>query len=839
MQVQAREFSAVRRHAPPLRRGESIHLSGKNPAPGAPGIEPRWTAGAKDAVGTAYAVSSRVWYTLANGVNTEVYYPTIDMPQVRDLQYLVSDGETFFHDERRNTLSSIELIDPDTLGFRITNHDPQGRYWIEKQIIGDPHLNCLLIHTRFNVTPEWQGRLHLYVLCAPHLEIGGWHNNGEVVQAKGRHFLMAYRESVYLALAAGTRFARVSCGYVGASDGWTDLEQNLRMDWEYDSALDGNIALMGEIDLARGTEFTLGLAFGRSRHAAAATLFQSLCIPFEANVKSFVEQWHRTRKRLTIIDMSHGKVSGAASSLFAHSINLLLAHEDKLYAGAMIASMSIPWGEQKSDDELGGYHLVWTRDLVQCAGALLAAGDTATPLRAMIYLAITQREDGGFYQNFWIDGHPYWHGVQLDEVSFPIILAWRLWKTNALGEFDPYPTVYRACSYLIREGPATPQERWEEAAGYSPSTLASNIAALICAAEMIEARDDRETAEFVRAYADFLESHVEKWTVTRQGTLVPEVRRHYIRINPAVSCQGAAGDEDPDKGELTLSNQKPGDRYCYPANQIVDAGFLELVRFGIRRPGDPLIEDSLKVVDAVLKVDTPGGPCWRRYNHDGYGQRADGTAFAGWGVGHAWPLLTLERAMYELAAGRDIDVYLRAVEAFSTGIGLFPEQIWDAPDIAEKFMFLGKATGAAIPLMWAHAEYVKLLRSVVEGRIFDRIDSVAQRYCNDTPRPVIEIWKMNRQVRKVPGGALLRVQASSPFVLHWSDDEWRTVRDTSSTSTSLGVEYVDIQLDAAQSAPLRFTFNWPLDHQWQGVDYAVEVEPTTGTPAIGKAAIGE
>jgi len=806
-------------------------LTGSNPAPGGPGIEPRWTGGAKDAVGTAYAVSSRIWYTLCNGVNTEIYYPTIDSPQIRDLQYMVSDGETFFHDERRNTISTIELIDPGALGFKITNTDPDGRYTIEKQIISDPHLNCLLIHTKFNPAPEWQGRLHLYVLCAPHLNIGGWHNNAEVLEAKGRHFLIAYRDNVHMAIGTKVGFSKLSCGYVGISDGWTDLAHNLKMDWEYDSAMDGNVALTGEIDLAHGNEFTLGLAFGRTPHAAGATLFQSLCVPFQTNVNSFIEQWHRTRKRLAVIDMNHDKVSDAASCLFARSINLLLAHEDKLYPGAMIASLSIPWGEDKSDDELGGYHLVWTRDMVHSAGALLAAGDTATPLRAMIYLAIAQREDGGFYQNFWIDGSPYWTGVQLDEVSFPIVLAWRLWKANALAEFDPYITVCRACAYLIREGPATPEDRWEEAGGYSPSTLAVNIAALICAAEMLESRGDKHTADFVRNYADFLESHIEKWTVTNQGTLLPAIKRHYIRINPAVSRDGAVGDEDPDKGELILANQKPGDQYEYPANQIVDHGFLELVRFGVRKPGDPLIEDSLKVIDAVLKVDTPIGPCWKRYNHDGYGQRDDGTSFKTWGVGHAWPLLMLERATYELAAGRDIDIYIRAAEAFATGVGLFPEQIWDLPDIPQEHMFFGKATGAAIPLLWAHAEYVTLLRSMLDKRIFDRIDPVAARYCNDNPRPVIEVWKMNRQVQKVPAGALLRIQASSPFVLHWSDDEWKTPRDTASTPTALGVEYADIHIDPGQKTPLRFTFNWPTDHQWQGTNYAVEVEQPTQTEA--------
>ncbi len=652
-------------------------------------------------------------------------------------------------------------------------------------------------------------------------------------------YLVAYRNNYHLALGTPAGMSKLSVGYVGASDGWTDLAHNFKMDWEYDSATDGNVALTGEIDLSRGTEFTLGLAFGRSPHSVGATLFQSLCVPFQTNLASFIDQWHRTRKRLAVIDMNHGKISPRASRMFADSINLLLAHEDKAYPGAMIASLSIPWGEDKSDDELGGYHLVWTRDMVHCSSALMAAGDTTTTLRAMIYLAITQREDGGFYQNFWIDGRPYWTGIQLDEVAFPIIGCWRLWKSNALGDFDPYPTVFRACAYLIREGPATAEERWEEAGGFSPSTLATNIAALICAAEMIEARGDKHTADFVRTYSDFLESHVEKWTVTNDGTLLPGVKRHYIRINPATSQQGSMGEENPDRGELVLANQKPGDRAVYPANQIVDHGFLDLVRFGIRPPGDPLIEDSLKVIDAVLKVDTPFGPCWKRYNHDGYGQRADGTSFKGWGVGHAWPLLMLERATYELACGRNIDVYLRAAEGFATGIGLFPEQIWDAPDIPEQHMFFGKATGAAIPLMWAHAEYVKLLRSVVDNKIFDRIDPVAERYCNDKPRPVIEVWKMNRQVRSVPAGALLRIQASSPFELHWSDDEWNTPRDTSSTPTALGVEYVDIRIDNAQKAPLRFTFRWPLDNQWQAQDFAVAIEQPTHTMSIRKAATGE
>jgi len=814
-------------------------LQKDNPAPGGPGITPKWTFGAKDAIGTAYAVSSRLWYTLANGVVTEVYFPTIDTPQMRDLQFLVTDGETFFHDERRHMISKTECRESAALGYTVTNSDAQGRYSIEKNIIGDPHLPCLLIHTKFNVAQEWQGRLQLYVLCAPHLQIGGWHNNAQVQLVRGRTFFLAYRGDAYLTLTATIPMKKMSVGYVGVNDGWTDLSHNFRMDWEYTSALDGNVAMTGQFDLSRTTEFTLAVGFGHTKHNASSTMAQSLAIPFEQSLKNFEDQWQRTRKRMVLMD----KLVACDSFLFSRSVNLLLANEDKLYPGAMIASLSIPWGEDKSDDDLGGYHLVWTRDMVMQATALLAVGDTATPLRAMIYLAVTQREDGGFYQNFWVNGDPYWTGIQLDEVSFPIILAWRLWKCNGLGNFDPYITVTRACGYLIREGPATKEERWEEAGGYSPSTLASNIAGLICAAEFLEARGDTHTAEFVRTYADFLESHIEKWTVTNHGTLVPGITRHYIRINPAISAEGSQGDEDPDKGVLTLANQKPGAQYSYPANQIVDGGFLELVRMGIRRADDPLMVDTVKVIDAVLKVDTPFGPCWKRYNHDGYGQRDDGSSFDVWGVGRPWPLLTLERAAYELALGNDPEPLCRTVERFTSGVGLIPEQIWDAPDIPDQHMFFGRPTGSAIPLMWAHADFVKMMRSMIDKKVFDLLDPVAERYrdrsTGGAAATLIEVWKMNRQVRSVPAGTMLRVQASSPFKLHWTSDEWHTTNDTASTPTSLGIEYVDIQVPVTQNLPLQFTFFWSQDNQWQEQNYQVAVTPAAEPAQTRKVASGE
>jgi glucoamylase len=300
------------------------------------------------------------------------------------------------------------------------------------------------------------------------------------------------------------------------------------------------------------------------------------------------------------------KASGDGGNLYRASFNLLRAHEDKSYPGALIASLSIPWGETVGDEDQGGYHLVWTRDMVNSANAMLAAGDRITPLRALIYLNVSQQENGGFAQNFWIDGEPYWRGVQLDEVAFPILLAWRLRRDNALQDFDPYPMVMRAAAYLVRHGPLTPQERWEEVSGYSPSTLASNIAALICAAGFARERGDEATAKYLEEYADFLECHVERWTVTTEGTLLPGVARHYLRILPE-RADNHSPDEDPNKGDITIANLRPGAQCVFPAKEVVDAGFLELVRHGVRRPDDPIIVDSLKVVDSVLKVDTLAG----------------------------------------------------------------------------------------------------------------------------------------------------------------------------------------------------------------------------------------
>lgn len=782
-----------------------MSITSASSAPGKPGMEPRWTRGNKDGVGTAYSSDSKLWYTIWNGIITEVYYPTVDRPQLRDLQYLISDGRTFFHEEKRHLRHKVEKLAHHALGYKIVNSEPHGKYSIVKEIIGDPHLPCLLQRTSLQLECNDKENIRLYALCAPHLEVGGWANNAIVKEFSGRKVLIAYKGNTWMAMGASEPFSKTSCGYVGRSDGWTDLTSNLQMDWEYDSAEDGNVAMTAEIIPAR--PFTLGLAFGDTLHGAVTVLLQSLATPFELQKEKFLEQWERPTRGILPLETS----SLDDGNLYHTSYSVILAHEDKSYPGAIIASLSIPWGEVRGDDDQGGYHLVWTRDLVQAALGLLAAGDMETPWRALIYLAVSQHENGSFPQNFWIDGTAYWKGIQLDEASFPIILAWRLHEMKALRDFDPYVMVMRAAKFIVDYGPATGQDRWEELGGYSPSTLASNIAALCCAASFARMRGDNLTAEFFEEYSDFLESHVDSWTVTNSGTLVKGVKRHYIRIQPADD------DEEPDNKMVQLANRQPGSQSVFYAKEIVDAGFLELVRFGIKRPDDQLIVDSLKVIDSILKVDTPAGPCWRRYNNDGYGQRDDGSAYRdGWGRGRAWPLLTAERGMYEFSAERDVRLYIKALENFASEAGFLPEQVWDDRDLPQAHMWLGKPTGSAMPLVWAHAEYIKLLRSVHDGKPFDKLSCVHERY--KERRRVVEVWKMNRKVNEINRSSKLKIVASQPFTLHFSFDGWKTVEDISSKHLTVGIDFVDIEPTGEE---IVFTFFWPINGKWEGNDYRV------------------
>jgi glucoamylase len=797
---------------------------------GHPGTEPHWTSSMKDAVGTAYSASSRIWFTCSHGVLNEVYHPTIDRPQVRDMEFLVTDGETFVHEEKRDLNSTFEYIHPEALGARYVNSDPQGRYSLTKEIITDPHHSVVLTHVRLEGDADLLPRLKVYALLAPHMEGGGAGNSARAMDIAGRKVLMAWKNEWSLAMAANCGFSRVSCGFVGVSDGWRDLMNNFRMDWEFGSALGGNIAMMGEVDLKAGVadpetgkasyEFTLAFGIGERHHTAAQKTMGALAMPFGEHRKRFIEQWQRAAHPDWL-----GAKSGDGGRLMRTSHNVLLAHEDKKYSGAFVASASIPWGQVKGDDDLGGYHLVWTRDMVQTATALLACGRAETARRALVYLACTQELDGGFAQNFWIDGTPYWTGQQLDEVAFPLILAWRLWKADGLGEMDIFPFVERAAGFLARNAPITHQERWEENAGYSPSTLAAVIAGLICSAEIMRAHDATELALFLEEFADWIEGHLEDWTVTNAGVLDARIRRHYMRIRPPESGE-AYTCESCGKETIRLQNRPPGTQVEFEARQIVDAGFLELVRYGVRRADDPLIVDSLAVVDAVLKRALPQGPGWLRYNGDGYGQKADGGPYQGWGQGRVWPLLTGERAHYELAAGKDISALIKTYEGFASSGQLLPEQVWDGANLPDSSMRLGQPAGSAVPLVWAHAEYLKLLRSAVDGKVFDRIDPVYERYCEPEGRRQtrgdLEIYSRLRPIQKIGAGKTLRILDGKRFEVVWSADDWQTTHTTASRGLGSAGNSADIV--AGNSGAIVWTLHWTEPDGWLGYNVVVKID---------------
>ncbi len=796
-------------------------IEGQGPAFGSPGVEPRWSSSEKDAVGMAYSASSRIWFTVSHGILNEIYYPTIDRPQTRDMGFLLTDGETFVHEEKRDLERTFEYIDSYSSAVRLTNSDPQGRYKLIKEVIADPHHPVVLMRVRLEGDKNLLSRMKAYALLAPHLDVGGAGNSGFVLDLSGKQVLLAAKNGISLVMAANCGFARASCGYVGRSDGWQDLMDNLRMDWQFGSAPDGNIALTGEIDISQHREFVIAISFGEGHHSALTTALAAVTTPFEPTLKRFNEQWHRTAPPAALKGAAQD-----AGRLLQISQNVILTHEDKYYSGAFIASASIPWGQYKGDDDVGGYHLVWTRDMVQSATALLACGRIDTARRALVYLACTQKPDGSFAQNFWINGTPYWKGIQLDEVAFPIILAWRLWKLKGLGDFDVFPFVQRAAGFLVRHAPVTQQERWEEAPGYSPSTLAAVISSLICAADIVRASGSEVLAVFLEEHADWLESHLEEWTVTNNSTLLPGVPRHYMRIRPP-QCGDPYASDGCDGETVRINNRGPGERADFEARNLIDGGFLELVRYGVRRADDPIVIDSLKVVDHALKVETPLGSCWRRYNHDGYGQRHDGGPYLGWGQGRAWPLLTGERAHYELAAGHDVKPYILALEAFSSQGGMLPEQIWDAPDMPEMGLKLGKPTGAAMPLVWAHAEYVKLLRSVTDGEIFDRISAVAERYCRDRRPSSIEIFRFERQLQSMVAGKTVRVLADERFFLVWTVDDWKTVQSTDSHNLGCAGYFADMQTQPGKAGRLAFTLKWHSSDRWEGRDYEVRLDPAT------------
>ena len=794
--------------------------STENAAPGWPGIAPRWTSSAKEGVGTSASYQSKVWFTISHGILNEVYYPRIDQANTRDMEFLVADGHQYFSEEKRDTNRRIAPLEQGVPGYKLVNSCKRGRYRMTKTVITDPERDVLLQNVHFDVGKGKLEDYGVYALLAPHIGNRGYGNNGWVGAYKGTPMLFAQREGVSLAFACSTAFRKMSCGYVGVSDGWQDVSANKTMTWEYSSASNGNIALTAELELTTNDrECVTALAFGRTPDEAGQQARNALLKDFDRVQHAFVDGWKGVQSQ----SMDLGKMYETGFDLYRVSNTVLRTHEEKSYPGAVIASLSIPWGFSKGDNDLGGYHLIWPRDLAQAAGGFIASGDTEHARETLLYLMSTQEEDGHWLQNMWLDGSPYWGGVQMDETAFPILVADQLRREDSLSGFDAWPMISRAAGYLVRNGPVTQQDRWEEDGGYSPFTLAAEIAGLLAAADFAEEKGDYDLASYLRDTADTWNEAVERWTYVTGTKLANRVKvnGYYVRITSANSSDI----ELPTSAFVSLRNRPLG-HDVVPGEQLVSVDALALVRYGLRSAKDPRILDTVKVIDAILRKETKTGPVWHRYNLDGYGEHDDGSPFDGTGVGRGWPLLAGERAHYEIAKGNfeEAERLLHVIEAQASPGGLIPEQVWDAEDIPKHGLHNGRPAGSAMPLVWAHAEYIKLARSISEQKVFDMPPQPVIRYQTKKTSSKLAAWRFNQKIRTIQHGRNLRIEVLAPATIHWSNDGWKTVTDSKTIDTGLGIQYADLKTTGlSPGESIVFTFFWPEANKWEGADFQVKV----------------
>ncbi|MGA9354077.1 MAG: glucan 1,4-alpha-glucosidase [Terriglobales bacterium] len=792
-------------------------------APGWPGIDPRWTSSAKNGIGTALNLHSRVWFTISHGILNEIYFPRVDQACTRDFGLMVTDGRGWISEEKRHCTFENLPIEPGVPVYELRNTSTDGRYRIEKEVLSDPWRNVVLQKIRFVPLQGSLSDYRLYALLSPHLGNCGRGNTGWVDHYKGRPMLFAERRFAALALASSTPWKRRSVGYVGMSDGWQDLSRHFEMTWEYERAENGNIALTGEIDLqACGGEFILALGFGEIWAEAGQQAVSSLLTGYEKIREDYISHWRSWQKSLKNLDALPRE-----KDLYRPSVAVLRSHESKDFLGGIIASLSIPWGFDKGDEDLGGYHLVWPRDLVENAGGLLAAGAHDDAVRVLHYLEATQEADGHWAQNMWLDGRPYWNGSQMDETAFPILLI-DLLRREAPKCFESarrwWPMVRNAAAFIAINGPVTQQDRWEEDGGYSPFTMAAEIAALLIGADFADEMGLPQPAEFLRDMADTWNFNMERRTYATNTDLARQVgvEGYYVRITPPPTADGAS----PLEGFVPIKNRAVGVGDA-AAVAIVSPDALALVRFGLRAPDDPRILNTIKVIDSLLRVKLPSGPNWYRYNGDGYGEHEDGSPFDGTGIGRPWPLMAGERAHYELAAGRpDSAEALLAVMENSTGdTRLIPEQVWDAKDIPERELFAGKASGSACPLVWAHSEYIKLRRSLLDGKVFDQPPQTVKRYLVDKKSAKYFNWRFNNKPRSMPVGKKLRILMPEPALVHWSLDAWQTTTDSDSKESGWNLHHLDLPTETLVSGRrIVFTFYWKNRQQWEGQDYIVTIE---------------
>ncbi len=784
-------------------------------APGWPGLSATWTSSAKHGVGTAIEDTSRVWFTLSHGILNEIYFPRMDVANTRDAQLLIVSNDGGFWEEKRDLQHQVSYIHPDAPAYKLINTEPTGRFRITKRIVTWPEGDALMQQVTFEALKGSVGDYRVFFLIAPHIKNQGGHNSARLVEMRGRQGLIAWREDAALCVASTVPFLRRSVGYVGTSDGWTLLKNHQELP-EFGQAQDGNVAMTAELDISRG-EQTLALAFGRTPDEAQFTAELSLLHNYYHIEQDYVTSWTAYMDSLPgLVPHDHPHAHVQRVSAF-----VLKTHHGKLFPGGIIASLSIPWGNAAGDGNMGGYHLVWPRDMVEAAQAFLALGDVKSARQSLFFLMATQQPDGSWPQNFWLDGQPYWAGSQLDETAFPVLLAYRLEAMDALRSGEPvYPMVRKALAYICQTGPVTQQDRWEEDSGYSPSTLAITISALIVGADMARREGEAHVAEYCEDLADYWQGRLDKWTFTDHGRVDARYPSHYIRIHvqpPQIS------DGRVDHGFVPIKNMAPGAPSLYPEDAVIDGGFLELVRYGIKGADDPHITKSVTAYDAILRQEMPYGPLWHRYNHDGYGEQADGSPFQGHGKGRLWPLLAGERGHYALALGESAEPYLKSMEGAASVGGLLPEQVWDSEDIPEHELFLGHPSGSAMPLVWTHSEFIKLLRSSMDRHVFELPEPVHTRYVQSFKSPQVGVifWQINHKRRHwFPADRTLRIALAHPANLVYTTDNWEHTLHAALEDSGVGMYFADFSLEKIRM--VEFTIYWTEREQWEGTNFRLD-----------------
>lgn len=687
-------------------------------APGSPGTAAYWNEdgqvqGFADSLGSG----SKVWYTLGDGELENAFYPQTDTPDTYGLQYAVTDGSSFTDLETTGTTHTVSLADPTSLVWQQVN--TASDFTITKTYIADPSRSVILVQTTFDNTSSTP--LNLYVDYHPYLDNDGMGNTGGTDSASGD--LEAVNGSVASALTSSLGFSQTSTGYVGeSSDGETMLTSGHGLSSTYSSASTaGHIDQVGQIPVASSgsTTFTLALAFDSSQAAAISDAAASLSAGFSSLESSFESGWHSW---IAGLNAPPASVTGSSSLETQYYVSLMevKADEDKTYTGAFIAAPTVPWGASVSADSgtgqsgAHGYHVVWTRDEYEMASTLLAAGDSTDALAALNYIFSYEEESSGAVkQNSWLNGTAVFGSLQMDEVADPIILAWQLGATSS----SDWASVESLANYLVANGPYTPQERWEENSGYSPATMAAEIAGLICAASIASANGATSLAETYQSTAQSWASEVDSLTYTTSGPYGNG--SYFLRITP---------DGQPNAGtSISIANGGGS----YDDRDIVDPSFLELVRLGVKSPTATDITNTITAVDDELEVTTNEGVSWHRYDHDGYGETSSGADYTGAGTGNPWPVLTGERGEYDVASGNlsGAATMLQDVANMANSGYQISEQVWDG---SSGTFTNGKPDNSSTPLMWAMAQYVRLAIDISAGKDVDTPSVVSSCLLSDS-----------------------------------------------------------------------------------------------------------